>query len=262
MSVRKLTKSTFAVLTASVLCAFGLGLYGSRTGMLVFAAPSAVSLVFLAFLVFKRVIDPLILLTEAMKGGREGGGMPVPAGYDEFGSLASCVNRLYSEVSEITDNCKEVFASMPVPAIELDAEGKVVAVNDAAAGRCLPLSSKGEFTDALKGVAGAENPSAIELPVQRDDGSTLILLFKAVPLKKNGVVTGSLLIGMDDTRMLEMELDAVRSEAREAEAKLTSTIRDLEEFSLMTVRRERKMKEIREKLTELREGTNNTGAGA
>jgi hypothetical protein len=152
---------------------------------------------------------------------------------------------------------------MPVPAIELDADGKVVAVNDAAAGRGLPLSSKGGRLPGLKGLtAGDNSSSAIELPVARDDGSTLLLLFKAVPLKKNGVVTGTLLIGRDDTRMLEMELDAVRSGAKEAEAKLTSTIRDLEEFSLMTVRRERKMKEIREKLTELREGTNTTGAGA
>ena len=222
MSVRKLTKSTFAVLITSVFSAFGLGLYGSRTGMAVFAVPSALSLGFLFYIVF---------------------------------------GRLYAELNEMADGCREMFYSMPVPAIELDAEGRVVAINGAALSLGVPPSAKGAPLAGLEEVMAGVRSGAIELPIQREDGSTLRLLVSAVALKKNGAPAGTLIIGRDDTRRLEAELDTVKAGAKEAEAKLTGTIRDLEEFALMAVRREIKMKEIREKLTELREGRSPSGGG-
>ena len=222
MSVRKLTKSAFAVLIVSVLSAFGLGLYGSGTGMAVSAACSAVSIGFLLYIVF---------------------------------------GRLYAELDEIANRCKEMFSSMPVPAIELDASGNIKAINNAALSLGVPLSAKGAPLAGLEEVMAGAGSGDIDLPVQREDGSTLRLLVAAIPLKKNGSRAGVLLIGRDDTRRLEAELDKVRAGAKEAEAKLTGTIRDLEEFALMAVRREIKMKEIREKLTELREGRNPSGGG-
>jgi hypothetical protein len=222
MSVRKLTKAAFALLILTVFSAFGLGLYGSGTGMAVAAAVSALSIGFLLYIVF--------------------GTLPAGPG-------------------TMTDGCRRMFSSMPVPAIELDAAGNVKAINDAALGSGVPPSAMGRPLAGLEGALQDAGASAIELPVEREDGTTLHLLVSAVPIEKNGARSGTILIGTDDTARLKTELDRVRGEARAAEAKLTGTIRDLEEFALMAVRREIKMQEIREKLTEIREGGTHSGGG-
>jgi len=222
MSVRKLTISAFAALSISLLSAFGLGVYGSGAGMAISGAASAVSLAFLLYVVF---------------------------------------GRLYAELSATTQRCSEMFSSMPLPAIELDAEGNVKAINNAALEAGVPPSAMGGPMEGIEGLLSGAGQEAMEVPIKKEDGTTLHLLVTAMALKKNGARAGTLIIGRDDTRRLESELAAVRAEAKEAEAKLNGTIRDLEEFALMTVRREIKMKEIREKLTELREGRNAPGGG-
>jgi len=210
------------LLTLSVFSAFGLGLYGSGTAIAIAAAISALSTGFLLYIVY---------------------------------------GRLYAELDEMSGGCREIFSSMPVPAIELDAAGNVKAINDAALGSGVPPSAIGRPLTGLEGALQGAFASAIELPVEREDGTTLRLLVNAVPIEKNGARSGTILISTDDTARLKTELDRVRGEARAAEAKLNGTIRDLEEFALMAVRREIKMQEIREKLTEIREGGSHSGGG-
>ncbi|MFQ5735486.1 MAG: PAS domain-containing protein [Thermodesulfobacteriota bacterium] len=277
MSVRKLTKLCFAVLAVSFLAVLALGFLGHRTGMAVAAAPVGVSLGYLIFLVFRRVLRPVELLTHTMRNLHEKGlacpCAPLEAPDGELGELAACCNRLYDGLKEMAAVQDEIFSSMPGPAIRLDREGTVMEINRAAVEHGLRGSLKGKpFTvivpssgraavkEMLKRACSGEG-AALETPISLDDGRETLYLLKAVPLRRNGACSGALLLGADieQSRRLAEELDSVRSEAKGAEEKLNKTIRDLEDFALMAVRREIKMKEIREKLTEFRKGHESAG---
>lgn len=281
MSLNLLLKSSLLVLAASVLSAFALGLSGHIPWLAAFAALYTASFAFLTFLIFRRVLAPLRLLTSTMKGAFERGlAMPelsteMPA--DEFGEIAVCCNRLYAEIEDMTGMQEQIFSSLTEPAVKLDREGNITSLNMAAVAAGLPGSLAGRpfkellapdvktaFQSTFILALGGEPAGSTELPLTLDGGITNLFLFNAVPLRRNGAVTGVMLIGkdMDEQKKLTDELDAIRSEARAAADKLNKTIRELEEFALMAVKREIKMKEIREKLTELREDRGARGAKA
>lgn len=274
MSVSKLTKIIFIVLVISVFSAFALGMAGRRLAMAAFAIPSAASIGFLIFLVFRRVLHPLLLLTATMKAAGDKGlseappWVPVEAPDDEFGELAACCNRLYAGLYEMAAERKKVLSSFPGPVIGLDRDGRVTELNGAALdigipdirdrsfSSIIPSGRAAGFEAAFKDALGDGQPKTIEFPLKLDGGRVNLFVFSVTPLKRSGSSTEALLIGrdMEECGKLAEELAAVRSEAKDAEDKLNGTIRDLEEFALMAVRREIKMKEIREKLTELRQG--------
>ena len=69
------------------------------------------------------------------------------------------------------------------------------------------------------------------------------------------MLAGCCCIGRDieERRKIMSELETARSHAEEATAKLKKTVNDLEEFSLLAVRRELKMQELREMFVRLKE---------
>ncbi len=273
MSVSKLTKSAFLALAATMAVAFALGLLGYSLAMIVPALLAAASLVYLFYVVFKKALAPVVTLCSAMNNIHEKGllapGTPLEAPEGELGELAACCNRLYDELKELRAARDEIVASMPAPAVTLDNEWVVSSINPAATALGVPHSLKNrpfaaildeqskrtlkEIIEKVKAGSGAKD---VELEVRLEGGQNAALLFNAVPLKRDGEPGGALLMGTDpgQNSRLSEELSAVKTESKEVEEKLNRTIRDLEEFALMAVRREIKMKEIREKLTELREG--------
>ena len=94
-----------------------------------------------------------------------------------------------------------------------------------------------------------------DLKLVLKNGAESFFEFNAVPLWKDGVAAGCCCIGRDieERRKIMSELEAARKHAEEATAKLKKTVNDLEEFSLLAVRRELKMQELREMFVRLKE---------
>ncbi|MBI5884984.1 MAG: PAS domain S-box protein [Deltaproteobacteria bacterium] len=189
---------------------------------------------------------------------------------DEFGALAQAINKFTNTATEETHHCRNLLMAMPDPVVETDEKGFIKHMNDAA---CVatgytptelvstPFTSLIQqgagyhFEDAMKRILQGEPVKRLELPLVLKDGRTDLFEFTCAPIWRQGSVAAVRCVGRDTQercRMLE-ELLAAKSQAEETSEKLKRTVKDLEEFALLAVRREFKMQEIRDRFVKLKQ---------
>lgn len=189
--------------------------------------------------------------------------------FKDLPGLHSALNRLSRSVKAYEDRQKEFLAAIPAAVIRLDRSGTIAYMNDSAAmltGRGTPEVREADYTDltptqshhemkeAFLTVLNGETVAGREITIIDRDCNEINCEFSAVPSWKGAEPDGCFLICRDaeEKARLESELKISRLREEEATAKLNKTIQYLEEFSIMAVRRELKMQEIRERLTELK----------
>lgn len=104
----------------------------------------------------------------------------------------------------------------------------------------------GHVRNALSGMTIRES----ELIVALADGATRPLSFSIAPIRDEDTITGCICVISDMGRQkaLETVLHEARASEQEAVARLEKAESDIEEFAMMAIRREVKMREIRERL--------------
>ncbi|MBI5562297.1 MAG: PAS domain S-box protein [Deltaproteobacteria bacterium] len=179
--------------------------------------------------------------------------------------MAERLNRLIAATEEEALHCRAFVRTMPDPVFEIDGAGALVYVNEAAravtgydgAGAApqafdalLPPEYRRVFGEAVQDILMGEDLTGVELPVILKDGRHNWFEFTCAPVWKDGKVSAMRCVGRDieERRRMMDELVAAKKEAEETSLKLQATVRDLEEFALLAVRRESKMQEIRERL--------------
>lgn len=191
------------------------------------------------------------------------------AGSKDLSGLHSGLERLSRAVKAYEDRQREFLAAIPAAVIRLDRSGAITYMNDSAAmltGRGTPEAQEADYTDltptrshhelkeAFLAALNGETVAGREITIIDMDCHEINCEFSAVPSWKGAGPDGCFLICRDaeEKTRLESELKSARLKEEEATAKLNKTIQYLEEFSIMAVRRELKMQEIRERLTGLK----------
>lgn len=152
-----------------------------------------------------------------------------------------------------------IFSNTPLPVFELDRGLKITRANRAAgeiagcaedglAGKDFLALANGEdeknLEEGLKAVLkGKETGRLISELTFNDDIPPVVFELTLLPSSNGGVTIMAREVG--EVERLHDEMEQVKKEAEDASLKLKKTIKDLEEFALIAVRRERKMQEIR-----------------
>lgn len=272
MSVQKLTSAISLALCLPSLVLLSLCVYYAGGFNVAVAAAGAFALAFpaLAYVVLEKAIaKPLHALARASAGG--GSGLPpshrrLPA---EIESIKSYVRSASALLEEYREQHRDLLMSVPDILLEIDRNGKILFANRSAGkegcteddvlGRHFmefvsPESSQ-RALETLTTLLEGKEVSSFDVKLRLCEGAERFFEFNAVPLWKDGVVAGCCCIGrdIDERRKIMTELEAARRHAEEASAKLKKTVNDLEEFSLLAVRREIKMQELREMFVRLKE---------
>lgn len=170
--------------------------------------------------------------------------------------------------AEELDGYRALVERLTVAVLEVDSTGSVVSANKAAREmfgsetlREVPLEGEDDsLSELMEKAMGGEEASGATLLETASGGKTRMRA-RAVPLLRDARPGGYLLelssCGEKDTTVKELE--KARTEAERTSEELKDTVRDLEEFALMAVRRELKMQEIRKRVTSL--GQRTSGAG-
>lgn len=273
MSVRKLTNLCFGAIFFSISASIALSV---TTGSNSAAALSALSLLMLAFclrLISTRIFAPLKKIETAIadisrgdcKRGVSMGDLPE----GEFSNIALGLGSLSSAINEFSTHHLDLLKNIPDAVIELDNEGKVLYMNEAAAAltgyeedetagmhylEFMPEDEKEKASETFCRILKGQSVRNFELKLIRKDGRINYSEFNAVPVYKAGEITGCCCVGRDtdERRKIMDEVKKARKTAEENSKKLEKTVSDLEEFALLAVRRELKMQEIRERLVELK----------
>lgn len=272
MSVKKLTRALAVSLALGPLALFGLCLYyaGGLTWPVAASGAFAFALQGVSyFVLLKGVLKPVRALAAASTGsGPERwriGSLPA-----EIESIRSYVLSAGALLDEYREQHMNLIMSIPDMLIELDRDGLVVSANRAALdvtgyredsllGR--PLLDiiepewKPRWQHTLSMLQEGEAAGMVDLKITLASGGASYFELNAAPLWKDGIVAGCCCVGRDieERRKIITELEAARKHAEEASAKLKKTVNDLEEFSLLAVRRELKMQELREMFVRLKE---------
>lgn len=272
MSVLKLTRTISLALCMPFLALLALSIEYAGGLNLAVASTGAVAAVFLAgfyFLLSSQVAKPLAALASSSEGETLG----IPPGRTlptEIESLKAYVLSASALLDEYREQHRDLLMSVPDILLEIDVEGKILFVNRAASevtgypednvlGRrftdfITPGSSE-KALSAFSSVLDGRRANGVELEIMLSSGSASFFEFNAVPLWRNGFIAGCCCIGrdIDERRKIMTELESARRHAEEATVKLKKTVSDLEEFSLLAVRRELKMQELREMFVRLKE---------
>ncbi|MBI5587976.1 MAG: PAS domain S-box protein [Deltaproteobacteria bacterium] len=274
MSVLKNTIATsetlaFFVLSDAVLAAY----YGAGPMSTLFALVLSGAAALLVFLLIKRVVLPLSEAETFVKRMTEGDfSANLKLKSKDLGELTEDINKLAGLLRESEARQKDLISTIPCAVIQLDNSGSVVYLNEPALALTgysameaagldytdfTPQGSHHEMKEAIKAVIGGNAVSDREMHILGKDSREVAFEFSAMPLWKGRQPHGCLLIGrdVDEKKKIEDELKIARFKMQEAAVKLNKTIQCLEEFSLMAVRRELKMQEIRERLMELKKDT-------
>lgn len=197
---------------------------------------------------------------------------------DEVGKLAGLLNKLTSVMEEEALHCRDFIRSIPDPVFEIDGKGFITYINEAASASTgytqaeavnmafsdlIRQEDRYLFNEAVQTLLKGMDVKGMELPLVLKDGRFNFFEFTCAPVWREGSVVAMRCTGRDveERRKIMEELMAAKKEAEETAATLKKTVRDLEEFALLAVRREFKMQEIRERLVKLREDNNLTKGG-
>ena len=210
-------------------------------------------------MIVRRVLGPLL-----MRRLRSNGKIPA----QQTGAWRG--TRLISDGIRMERLYKEILKTLPIAAFELDRTCNIVFFN-AEAARLLgygemellnktfmdlvPDGIRPGFVNVLDSLSAGKTVRDVELALLRKDGAINGVRLGAAPLTTGDGVTGFVLFANDteEIRKIKDELGKVKSESEKTSEKLKNNIKDLEDFALMAVRREIKMKEIREMLNRIRE---------
>lgn len=272
MSVKKLTRALAASLALAPVALLGLCLYYAGGLTWAVAASGAFAFALQAssyFAILRGVVRPVRELAAASVGSGPGrwhrGTLPA-----EIDSIRSYVLSAGALLEEYREQHRNLLMSIPDMLIELDRDGLVVSANRAA----LVLTGyeedgllghplldviepewKPRWQHTLSMLQEGESAGVVDLKITLASGGASYFELNAAPLWKDGVIAGFCCVGRDieERRKIITELEAARKHAEEASAKLKKTVSDLEEFSLLAVRRELKMQELREMFVRLKE---------
>jgi PAS domain S-box-containing protein len=259
-----------------------------RTAFVAVSVLSIALSVVAAFVFGRRVVEPIGLLAEAadeMAGGsiprHDGDGYRgiVFERKDELGLLAAAMNRLYLRLREEASLSRDIIDEATFPAVWLDVDGNITGFNPAASRvtgfteaeavalawpGLITAASTAAFDDARKRASAGERVRGVEIAFVGKDGDARAMRFNALPATGGRKAAGCVFIGCDsaEERGLRDEITEARAQARESSEKLGRTVKDLEEFALLAVRRELKMREIRERLIALKERASGRDDGA
>lgn len=271
MSVLKLTRALalalmlppLALLALCVFYAGGLNIAVGGAGAAAFAFQAAAYL-----MLSNKVARPLRELAAASTGRVPF--LPGRSFPSEIESIKSYVLSAGALLDEYREQYRDLLMSIPDLLLELDRSGSVLFVNKAA----LDLTGYSEdevlgkpflelmeaewrprWLHALSMLQDGEPAGNIDLKMTLAGGGASFFEFNAAPVWKDGLVAGCCCVGRDieERRKIITELEAARRHAEEASLKLKKTVNDLEEFSLLAVRRELKMQELREMFVRLKE---------
>jgi len=273
MSIPKLTGAMSLALIVPSLALLGLCAYYAGGLNLAVAGAGALALFMHAsayMLLTSAVVKPLTALAGASSGtgpGLPGPGRALPA---EIESIKSYVLSAGALLDEYREQHRDLITGIPDILLEIDRSGVVIFANrtaleavgypeDEMLGRpflsFVALEWRPAASAYLATLQQGETVSNADLKLVLKNRSESFFEFNAVPLWKNGAVAGCCCIGRDieERRKIMHELESARKHAEEATAKLKKTVCDLEEFSLLAVRRELKMQELREMFVRLKE---------
>lgn len=274
MSLRNLKFLMFGALAPAILFLAGSTLY-CQGGLTPFSGVSlilAAASLYTAWLLVRSVIIPIESLSAKLSrdSALDGDGLwkgPLP---HELEVITGHLEKASRSMSERMDQHRDLLKNMPDLLIEMDADGKIRYLNDAACvitgyskldvtGRhfleFVPKEWRGQANRVFSTLMEGKPIKDFELPLVFKDGRLNYFEFNSVPLSVNGRISGCCCIGrdMDERKKIMDELERARANAEETSEKLKSTISDLEEFALLAVRRELKMQELRERFLKLKE---------
>ncbi|MBI5903825.1 MAG: PAS domain S-box protein [Deltaproteobacteria bacterium] len=285
MPVIYITALSFIAAAASVLLALALGVASDNAwAVLPLCALSLLMLAASAYLIIRKALWPIDKTNEALErieAGDYRGAVDI-ASDGPFGALAGRLRRLMDSLDESAARRGELLETMPDLVMDIDRTGNVAYFNEAAARLTgyaeedvlerpflglLDKRSTDEAREAFERVLDGEPVKDLELILTLKDGGVKLFEFNAVPVRRAGAAAICRVVGRDIDGRKEIidELRKARAEAEESSEKLQQTVRDLEDFALLAVRREIKMHEIREMLHKLRKDMGvkkGPGAGA
>lgn len=271
MSVQRLTGTITLALSAAFLALLALSVHYAGGVSLAVAAVGTGTLAMLAgaYLIFSREVGrPLDALARASSGaGLLPPGRHLPA---EIESIKSYFLSASALLDEYRERHRDILMSVPDVLLALDGGAKITFANRAAFERTgyseddllgRPLTdfvapgSRERAVEVVSGLLDGRSAGETELELLSGDGCSGFFEFSMAPLWKGGAAAGCLLSGrpIDERRKMISELEAARRQAEEASCRLKRTVADLEEFSLLAVRRELKMQELREMFVRLKE---------
>lgn len=283
MSVRAKAIIAVSSLGLSVSALFAAALLNAATfaqaapAIVLFAASMAI-LAGSAIIFSKKVFVPLEdnlkavdrLLTGDYGAAFENDGLDDAQGADEFGSLTAALGALSCSLRDESCRCRGFLQILPNSAMELDKNGYIVWLNDAATSsagfagdRCLgrPLADflavdeRSGFMAALGEAALSGSVLRREVQLHIDSiGAPNRFQVICVPIIKGGNLIGWRCVARDVEAMVKLqeELVRARNESGATTEKLNRTISDLEEFALLAIRRESKMQELRERFVNIK----------
>lgn len=158
-----------------------------------------------------------------------------------------------------------VLRTAPSAVLELDRNGIVTSCNIAAADllgytepellgipfiSLVPEGSHALFRIFLNGLLSGRSASGMEVPFIARSGEASVIEINSSPVFKEGGLRGLRLFIRDagEIKRLGRELSALKGEHLYVKERLEKVTTDLEAFTLLALRRETKMKEIRERL--------------
>lgn len=217
----------------------------------------------------------LTSLSRAAGGGERKGGGDFTHRFsarfeEELGRLAGFYNDMAKKLKEPVTRYCELVERAQDSVLELDREGYIRYVNEAAlamAGRgservlrrhyteLVPSGSRKDWVKLFTTVLGGETLKDSEQAFNFREGLGPVEI-TALPVWKEEEITGVRFMLKDireETRMME-ELREARESAEETAEKLKKTVKELEEFALLIVRRELEMKDIKAGLKAKSEG--------
>lgn len=285
MSVRSIAIIAVCGLGLGVSALFAAALHSAPAPVqgvstAVFFAASMAILAGSAIIFSKRVLSPLednLKAADRLAAGDYGAAFATDglddtrAGNDEFGVLSATLGRLSRSLRDEACRCRGFLQILPNAAMELDGNGYIVWLNDAAnagfAGEMSlgrPLAGFLASDEQRSGFLSALDEAALSGSVLRREVDLLIdggvvgapnrFMLICAPIVKHGILIGWRCVARDMERMVKLQEDLVsaRNESRATSEKLNRTISDLEEFALLAIRRELKMQELRERFVNIK----------
>lgn len=170
-----------------------------------------------------------------------------------------------SGASQMETDLEGLLNALPVAVLDIDMDGKVTSANEAASAlsgydpsdiKGRPLSSfiakeyLDDACDLMKKAMSGSVINCIELRMVLRGGAVRSIGLNIAPIRNKDEITGCRCVAFEMSRSKELEnalLEAL-AVSEETSARLEKAERDLEEFALIAIRREVKMREIRERL--------------
>ncbi len=234
--------------------------------LVVLTALSLIALGLVLTVLIHRILRPLSKITSGIERiGRGDFSHRIEVrGGDELAQLANSYNEMALSLRETTAHYRDLVETMPVAVFEFDRNGRIQFVNrmgqlwtgyreDELVGKafCSFVHEKERqvvqklMDEALRGrsVNSLQIPMVLRRELRHFE-------FNIVPVWKGGEVIGCRAAAKDveKTKRMMDELKEAKKQAEETSEQLRRTVKDLEEFALIAVRREMKMQEIREGL--------------